>query len=108
MPADKIESEKRTIRTMIGIYCKAKHHNADLCCECEALLLYAIQRLDHCKLAPDKPFCKHCKVHCYKPDQRETIRKVMRYAGPRMVFYQPLVAFKHIFSGIFKITMPLF
>lgn len=87
---------------MIGIYCKAKHHNAQLCNECQALLDYAHQRLDHCHFAPDKPFCKNCTVHCYKPTERAKIRQVMRYAGPRIFFYQPFMILRHVLAGIRK------
>ena len=34
-----------------------------------------------------KTFCSNCKVHCYKPEMRKKIRAVMRFSGPRMIFY---------------------
>ena len=40
--------------------------------------------------------CKNCPVHCYKPEMREQIRIVMRWAGPRMLFYKPIAAIKHL------------
>ena len=39
-----------------------------------------------------KTFCSQCKVHCYKKDKREQIRKVMRFSGPRMLVYHPIMA----------------
>ena len=42
-----------------------------------------------------KTFCSNCKVHCYKPEMRARIQEVMRYAGPRMIFYHPLLAILH-------------
>jgi hypothetical protein len=96
MASDKIEREAETLRTMIGIYCKQKHRQSELCNECRELLAYAEQRLSKCPFAPDKPFCKNCTIHCYKPKAREEIRRVMRYAGPRMIFYEPWLTIKHI------------
>ena len=47
--------------------------------------------------SPDKKtFCVNCRVHCYKPDMREKIRAVMRFSGPRMIFYHPVAAIRHV------------
>ncbi|MBP1638596.1 MAG: hypothetical protein H6Q17_179 [Bacteroidetes bacterium] len=96
MASDKIECEAETLRTMIGIYCKQKHKQSELCDACRSLLTYAEQRLSKCPFAPDKPFCKHCTIHCYKPQARKEIRRVMRYASPRMIFHYPWLTIKHV------------
>ena len=92
---NRIQEEKKTVEQMLRIYCRKVHHN-DLCGECQALLVYAHQRLDACKFGEEKPSCKKCPVHCYKPDMREKIRRVMRFAGPRMILYHPTAAIKHL------------
>jgi len=81
---------------MIALYCH-KHHNIGdgLCPECQALVEYAHLRLDHCKFGERKPSCQKCPVHCYQPEMREAIRKVMRYAGPRMFWHHPLAAIRY-------------
>ena len=43
-----------------------------------------------------KTFCSACKVHCYRPEMREKIRAVMRWAGPRMLFVHPVLAVRHL------------
>lgn len=43
-----------------------------------------------------KTFCSNCKVHCYKPEMREKIRQVMRFAGPWMLLYHPGAAIRHM------------
>jgi len=96
MVSDKIEREAETLRTMIGIYCKHKHKQSELCDACRSLLAYAEQRLSKCPFALDKPFCKNCTIHCYKPQAREEIRRVMRFAGPRMIFHYPWLTIKHV------------
>lgn len=111
----RIEQEKKTVRQMIEIYCRGKKHRHSynsapegvICEECRAILEYAYQRLEHCKFldAPDisttnrgdnKPTCKKCPNHCYKPAMREQIRQIMRYAGPRMLWHHPIAAIRHL------------
>lgn len=43
-----------------------------------------------------KTFCSNCRVHCYKPAMREKIRQVMRFSGPRMLFYHTMLAIRHV------------
>ena len=92
----RIEDEKKTIGLMIRLYCLHKEKNKDLCDDCTELLKYAEVRLDRCKFEEKKPTCKKCPIHCYKPDMRERMRKVMRWAGPKMMFYHPIEAIKHL------------
>lgn len=93
----KREKEKRTVRFMIGIYCRRKHKTKDdmLCKECQELADYAIARVEHCPHMADKTFCSRCETHCYKPEMREKIRQVMRFSGPRMMIYCPKMCIKH-------------
>ena len=92
-----VEKEKKTIKKMIEVYCWKKHGTVrgDLCPECRNLLNYALSRLDLCPFKGDKPTCKNCPVHCYRPDMRERIREVMRFSGPRLLMYAPLDWFLH-------------
>lgn len=95
---DKRNREKDTIRFMINLYCRKKHHHKDgLCEECAALYEYASKRIDVCPFMETKTFCNNCKIHCYKKDMREQVRTVMRYSGPRMLLYKPVMALRHIY-----------
>lgn len=98
-----LEQEHKTISTMIDMYCR-KCHKSDkgLCLECSDLSTYAEERLKSCKFGEDKPTCDTCPIHCYKPDMREKIRAVMRYAGPRMIYTHPIMGFRHLFKKIKK------
>lgn len=97
-----IEKEKRTVERMIKLYCRYKQGNRVLCCDCKELKEYAVARLDNCPFGNDKSSCKRCKVHCYKPEMREKIRAVMRYAGPRMLLFYPIDAIRHIIKEMSK------
>lgn len=90
------EREKRIVLQMIRLYCRKKHGCSDLCEECAALADYAAQRSGHCSFGENKTFCSNCKVHCYQPKMRESIRKVMRFSGPRMLFYHPALTLCHL------------
>lgn len=97
----RIEEEKQTVHQMIEIYCHGHHHTVNgLCEKCSTLLDYALTRLEHCKFGENKPTCKKCTVHCYKPEMREHIRSAMRYAGPRMIWHHPIAAIKHVIKEL--------
>jgi hypothetical protein len=92
--------EQETVEAMIGIYCRGTHGTrAGLCGECEALRNYARQRLQKCPFQEGKTTCAKCPVHCYRPEMREKIRVVMRYAGPRMLYRHPVMAIQHVLDG---------
>ncbi|MCF7818223.1 MAG: nitrous oxide-stimulated promoter family protein [Kiritimatiellales bacterium] len=92
--------EARTVAAMIHIYCRAHHGAAqDLCADCAGLLAYAQERIFKCPFGIDKPVCSQCTVHCYQPEQRERIKVVMRYAGPRMLWRHPLLAIRHLYRS---------
>ena len=95
----KRQREKEMVSQMIRIYCKKKHHTkGGLCAECSELAAYAGQRSDKCPFMETKTFCSNCRVHCYKPVMRERIREVMRFSGPRMIFYHPAAAIRHVIA----------
>lgn len=92
--------EKKTIQSMIKIYCRY-HHENPVCEECNELLEYAYKRIEKCPLMPDKPTCKNCHIHCYDKKHKERIKIVMRFSGPKMFIYHPLLSliyFKNKFS----------
>jgi len=95
----KRQREKRIVAEMIALYCRDNHKNAVTCAECTALIEYAHMRSDQCPFMENKTFCSNCKVHCYKPDMREQIRRVMRYSGPRMIKTHPILAIRHLIES---------
>ncbi len=102
----RLERERQTIRLMIELYCQNKHSSERaglrLCPACLLLADYAMQRIDRCPFKADKPTCAKCTVHCYKPAMREQVRQVMRFAGPRMLIYHPVLAIAHLLDDARK------
>lgn len=96
----RIEQEKQTVRQMIHFYCRHKEGNKELCAACSELLEYALARLSKCPFGEEKKTCRLCKIHCYSPKMKERICEVMRYAGPRMMFYHPITALKHLWREL--------
>ena len=93
-----IQKEKEMVTKMIGLYCRRKHHQLELCDECKDLKNYAIKRLSFCRFGEEKTACSNCSVHCYKPDYRKKMKSVMRYSGPWMVLYHPVYSVKHLLN----------
>ncbi len=92
----RIDREKRTVSAMIALYCREKHGVEELCDECRELAEYSHERLDRCPFGNGKTVCARCAVHCYRPEMRERIRRVMRTAGPRMLFRHPVMAVRYL------------
>lgn len=89
---EKRQLEKDTVSTMIDIRYKGS-------AEGEALKAYACARIDKCPFMAEKTFCSQCRVHCYSPEQRQQIREVMKYSGPRMLFRKPGMVIRHALAG---------
>ncbi|GAB1484530.1 nitrous oxide-stimulated promoter family protein [Treponema sp.] len=88
---NRIEHEKQTLTFMVHAYCRLAHkQQGGPCPSCAALISYAHQRLDHCRYGNEKSSCRTCPTHCYAPKQKAEISKVMRSAGPRMLYLMPL------------------
>lgn len=80
---------------MIRLYCKKKH-KSDLCEDCHKLLDYSFKRIDSCRHKESKTFCSMCQTHCYSPNMKSEIREVMKFSGPRMLIYNPILAINHV------------
>jgi hypothetical protein len=103
----RIREEKATVSKMIRLYCQKKHSGKELCESCSQIHEYAMQRLEKCRFGENKPVCGKCPVHCYKPDMRKEIRKIMRVAGPWMIVYHPWDAFLHTYRKMTMVKSPL-
>lgn len=98
--------EMRTISQMIALYCAGNHASSDrtqvaycgepVCAECAELDAYATLRTRRCRKMQVKTSCEECGNHCYKPEQRQRIREVMRFSGPRMLAKHPVAAIRHL------------
>lgn len=102
----KVAKDTRTLADFVQIYCRGQHQDRAcapvktdaallgvygskppaLCAECEAHLAYGERRRAYCPKEP-KPFCANCDVHCYKRDEREWQREMMRYSGRRSMLH---------------------
>ena len=98
----KLKHEKQVVRDMISLYCRKVHGSRELCDECRELADYADERTELCPFMEEKSFCSQCKIHCYKPQMRERIREVMRFAGPRIIFHHPIAALRHLYYSKLK------
>ena len=93
---NRIEREKQMVHKMIELYCRHRLKEDAMPKEYILLAEYACRRLDHCRYGEKKTACKDCPTHCYAPKEREAIREVMRWVGPRMIWFAPKDAILHI------------
>ncbi len=96
-----LKTEYKTVYHLVKHYCRKHHlqvqsHANTLCHACSSLLAYAEFRLDRCPYGQAKPTCNKCPVHCYKPQQKQEMKTVMRYSGPRMLLSHPILAIRHL------------
>jgi hypothetical protein len=87
---NRLDRELMTIRMMIELYCRKKHHpKTGLCQDCAEMLEYSAERLSRCHFGSSKPACSKCTVHCYQWEYRDRIKVIMRFSGPRMLINHP-------------------
>ncbi len=101
----RIGKDVRLLADFVEVFCRENHHaqprqlfapddaglrdalgNRDpvLCADCRRLLHHAAAKRVQCPYDP-KPICKKCPTHCYAPDYREKMRRVMRFSGLYLV-----------------------
>lgn len=93
----KRENEKKVVGKMIDLYASA--HKDELSKLFE-LKEYAYKRIDCCPFMESKTFCSSCKIHCYQAEMRKEIKKVMRYSGPRMLLFHPILTISHALEDL--------
>jgi hypothetical protein len=101
-----LATELKTITIMVTLYCRA-HHAKALCNDCQALIDHAQQKLDRCVFGQQKPACKKCTVHCYKPNFKQQAKVVMKETGMKMLYLHPVLALKHLLKGLKKFPTPI-
>ncbi len=92
---EKRNKEIQIVKLMIELYCR-KRHGPNICPECQELLDYASARVEACPFMETKTFCSKCTVHCYNEEMRGKIKRAMRFSGPRIILYHPVLAVKHL------------
>jgi hypothetical protein len=75
-----------------------------VCDACGTLLAYSHARLEACPYGVDKPTCRECPIHCYRPAERSAMQAVMRFAGPTMLWRHPWLAIVHLWKERFRKT----
>ena len=96
----RLSRERQTVAAMLDCYCRGVHGSSGpLCGPCRELLDYATTRLERCRFGGAKPVCAKCPVHCYQARMRDEIKRVMRYAGPRMLWRHPVLTIRHFLDS---------
>lgn len=73
----KREKEKKTLRVMIGVYCRGKHkHKGELCPECQKLLDYALLRTENVRSWRQRHFAVPAKCIVIQKRCRKRSKKL--------------------------------
>lgn len=86
----KRQREIEVVSLMIHLYCQ-KYSDIDE----QEMKDYASLRINKCPRMAEKTFCSQCPIHCYQKEKQQQMKKIMRYSGPRMIFYHPILAIRH-------------
>ncbi len=105
-----LQREWDTVEAMIELFCREKHAHGlkgvALCEDCAELAAFAELRLRKCPFGEGKSTCANCRIHCYRPGERERMKVAMRYAGPRMLLRHPILALRHKLDGFREAPEP--
>nr|WP_314267568.1 nitrous oxide-stimulated promoter family protein [uncultured Moellerella sp.] len=96
MCSQRVQREIKTIEKMIQLYERSHPASEAQPDYYEKLYIYAVKRLEKCRYGENKPACKQCPIHCYQPKMREQMKGIMRWSGPRMLIYHPILAIRHL------------
>lgn len=106
----RLQREWVTIDALLRLFCRDKHAHGSvdgaLCPDCAELLEFTEYRLQKCPFGEEKSTCANCRIHCYRPGERERMKVAMRYAGPRMLLRHPILALRHMLDGYRKAPEP--
>lgn len=78
-----------------SIYCCGNHDDVirgeDIMCpECRKAIEGTLQRAEACPHGHEGN-CQDCDTHCQRGEAQQSIKRIMRYAAPRMAFRHPLM-----------------
>lgn len=126
MADEKVAHDVSVVGDFIRIYCDGHHEDRDrhgaatdaaelgvygrklpvLCAECQAHLGYAEKRRAYCPHDP-KPFCAHCDTQCYRSEEQQWQREMMRYSGHKSWYQGHMIdGLRHMREGLeWKRTM---
>lgn len=101
----RLREEKISMQYMVADFCRHRHaerykNATGLCKECADFLDYSLMRLARCPFGEKKPVCAKCNIHCYKPCYRDQACAIMCFAGPRLTWQHPVLAFRHLWVSL--------
>ena len=100
LEAGALKREVKLLTAMVRDYCKRHHKSEELCDDCKQFLIYALTRLACCPFGQKKPTCFKCKIHCYRAEQKDRARIIMREEGPRMLLHHPILTAEHLIKNM--------
>ncbi len=92
---NKDAKDRATMEAIGCIYCRGNHDSAirgadGMCPECRNAIEATLERAAACPYGHESN-CEDCRTHCQRGEAQQEIKRIMRYAAPRMVVRHPLM-----------------
>lgn len=92
---DKVTKDRATMEAIGSIYCRGNHDGSSrgsdaMCPECRKVIEATLERAAACPYGHEGN-CEDCATHCQRGDAQREIKRIMRYAAPRMAVRHPLM-----------------
>ncbi|WP_350454473.1 nitrous oxide-stimulated promoter family protein [Slackia heliotrinireducens] len=94
------DRDRRTLCAIGRIYCNGNHGHVErdcdgLCPECRATVEATARRAEACPFGHEGN-CQDCPVHCQRGEDQVRVKRMMRYAAPRMALLHPLMTWEYL------------
>lgn len=92
---DRASKDRATMEAIGSIYCRGNHSDASrgndiMCPECRGVIENTLKRANACPYGHESN-CEDCPTHCQRGEDQQRIKRIMRYAAPRMALRHPLM-----------------
>lgn len=94
---NRLNDKQKMLIAIFGVYQK---YNKDTDLNLEEIKSYSLKRLDNCIHIGEDIFCGFCEIQCFGDKYKKEIRSIMRFSGPRMILYHPIMAIRYLKAKI--------
>lgn len=92
--------DRATMEAIGKIYCRGNHDaaarsNDIMCPDCRQTIEHTLERASSCPYGHNHN-CEDCETHCQRGQSQQDIKRIMRYAAPRMAYRHPLMTLVYL------------
>lgn len=92
--------DRATMEAIGSIYCHGNHDDSSraggiMCSECREAIETTLKRAELCPHGHEGN-CEDCDTHCQRGEEQQNIKRIMRYAAPRMAIRHPFMTLTYL------------